>query len=80
MLKKVYFFPQKNLVVSIPLVLLLGFIIGSQIDVYLPHSTIMLATMTMIYATMIGFNIKEVFTLTQKRILGYSALINSFLC
>lgn len=76
MLKKLYFFPQKNLVASIPLVLILGFIIGSQFDIFLPQPTIMLATMIMIYATMIGFNIKEIFTLTQKRILGYSALIN----
>lgn len=76
MLKKLYFFPQKNLVLSIPIVLIFGFILGSQVDVFLPQPTIMLATIIMIYATMIGFNIKEVFSLTQKRILGYSAIIN----
>ncbi|MGG6432797.1 arsenic resistance protein [Anoxybacillus sp. D401a] len=75
-MKKLYFFPQKYLLISVPATLLLGFIVGTFVDTSFLKSTILLATIVMIYATMVGFKWKELTHLKEKKILFASLVIN----
>ncbi|MBW7651801.1 arsenic resistance protein [Anoxybacillus sp. ST4] len=75
-MKKLYFFPQTYLLISVPVTLLLGFIVGTFVDTSFLKSTILLATIVMIYATMVGFKWKELTHLKEKKILFASLVIN----
>ena len=75
-MKKLYFFPQKHLLISVPATLLLGFIVGTFVDTSFLKSTILFATIIMIYATMVGFKWKELTHLKEKKILFASIVIN----
>ncbi|KFZ42343.1 sodium:proton symporter [Anoxybacillus flavithermus] len=75
-MKKLYFFPQKYLLVSVPATLLLGFTVGTFVDTSFLKSTILFATIVMIYATMVGFKWKELAHLKEKKILFASTVIN----
>ncbi|EMT44914.1 arsenic resistance protein [Anoxybacillus flavithermus] len=75
-MKKLYFFPQTYLLISVPATLLLGFIVGTFVDTSFLKSTILLATIVMIYATMVGFKWKELTHLKEKKILFASLVIN----
>jgi arsenite transporter len=75
-LKKLYFFPQKHLLISVPASLLLGFLVGTFIDTSFLKSTILVSTIIMIYATMVGFKLKELANLKESKVLLYSVLIN----
>ncbi|KIQ93773.1 arsenical-resistance protein [Anoxybacillus thermarum] len=75
-MKKLYFFPQKYLLISVPATLLLGFILGTFVDTSFLKSTILFATIIMIYATMVGFKWKELTHLREKKILFASIVIN----
>ena len=76
---KIYQLPSKYLLASVPLTLLLGFIIGSYFDTSFLKPTILIATMVMIYATMVGFNLKELTSLKGAKTLIYSLIINFLL-
>ncbi|RSK26532.1 arsenic resistance protein [Bacillus sp. HMF5848] len=75
-MNKLYVFPQKYLLLSVPLTLILGFIIGTFVDTSFLRPTIMLATIIMIYATMVGFKFKELTTIKGSKVLWLSLLIN----
>lgn len=75
-MKKLYFFPQKHLLISVPATLSLGFIVGTFVDTSFLKSTILFATIIMIYATMVGFKWKELTHLKEKKILFASIVIN----
>lgn len=75
-LKKIYVFPQKFLLISVPLTLILGFTIGTFFDTSFLQPTILIGTIIMIYATMVGFKIKELTSLKGSKALGYSIIIN----
>lgn len=75
-MNRIYVFPQKYLLLSIPLTLMLGFVIGTIADTSVLQPTILVATIIMIYATMIGFNFKELTTIKGSKVLFYSVLIN----
>lgn len=73
---KIYRFPQQHMLVSVPLTLLIGFVLGSLFDTTFLKPTILFATMVMIYATMIGLNFKELTSLKGSKVLFMSFLIN----
>lgn len=73
---KIYRFPQRHLLISVPLTLTFGFIIGSFIDTSFLKPTILFATMVMIYATMIGLNFKELTSFKGSKTLIFSFIIN----
>lgn len=75
-LKKIYVFPQKFLLISVPLTLILGFSIGAFFDTSFLQPTILIGTIIMIYATMVGFKLKELTSLKGSKALGYSIIIN----
>src|SRR5690625_899707 len=75
-MKSIYYFPQKNLMISIPFVLVLAVIVGSLFDTSWMSSTILIATMTMIYPTMIGFRWKVLIHLTEKKLISYAMMLN----
>ncbi len=75
-LKKLYYFPQKHLMFSIPATLVLGFILGAFVDTSFLKPTILIGTIIMIYATMVGFKIKELTSKKGNKIVAYSLLIN----
>lgn len=75
-LKKLYTFPQRYLLLSIPLILILGFFIGTITDTNFLKPTILVATIIMIYATMVGLKFKELASIKESKVLGYSILIN----
>ncbi|OIJ12292.1 sodium:proton symporter [Anaerobacillus arseniciselenatis] len=75
-MKNIYMFPQKYILVSVPLTLILGFIIGTIVDTSFLRGTILIATIIMIYATLIGFKLKELTSVKGSKILGASIVIN----
>ncbi|KUP05124.1 sodium:proton symporter [Bacillus coahuilensis m2-6] len=75
-MKKLYTFPQRYLLLSVPLTLLLGFLIGTVMDTSFLQPTILIATIIMIYATMIGLKLKELTSVKGSKVLGLSLLIN----
>ncbi|MCT8139312.1 arsenic resistance protein [Anaerobacillus sp. CMMVII] len=75
-MKTIYNLPQKYLLISVPLTLILGFIVGTLVDTSFLRGTILIATIIMIYATLVGFKLKELTTLKGGKILGYSVAIN----
>lgn len=75
-MKTFYHLPQKYLLISVPLTLLLGFIVGTLVDTSFLRGTILIATIIMIYATLVGFKLKELTSLKGSKIIGYSVFIN----
>lgn len=75
-MSKLYVFPQKYLLLSVPFTLILGFIVGTLLDTSFLQPTILIGTIVMIYATMVGFKIKELASLKDSKVLSYSLLIN----
>lgn len=73
---RIYRWPQKYISLSVPLVLILGFIIGTLTDTAHLQKTLLIATIIMIYATMVGFNLKELTSLEGSKVLFFSILIN----
>lgn len=73
---KLYRWPQKYVTYSVPLILLIGFLIGSLVDTSILQPTLLIATIIMIYATMIGFNFNELTSLKGTKVLFFSVLIN----
>lgn len=73
---KIYRWPQKHITFSVPIILLLGFFIGSLVDTSILQPTLLLATIIMIYATMVCFNLKELTSLKGTKVLVFSVLIN----
>lgn len=78
-MKTLYSLPQKYLLISVPLTLVLGFIVGTFVDTSFLRGTILVATIIMIYSTLIGFKLKEITSFTGGKILGFSMAINFIL-
>ncbi|SHN78142.1 arsenic resistance protein [Desulfitobacterium chlororespirans] len=68
-LKQWFFWPSKNIVLVIPLILLAGFLTGIWIDTGSLKQMILPITMLMIYPTMIGFRGREVFNFNHGKLL-----------
>lgn len=75
-MKKLYYFPAKNLMLTIPIVLIVAFITGKFFDTSWMGSTILFGTMLMIYPTMIGIQWKALINLTEKKLIGYAMALN----
>lgn len=75
-MKKLYTFPKRNLLISVPLVLVAGFVIGAFVDTSFLQPTILYGTIIMIYATMVGFQLKELTSLKGSKVLVLSLIIN----
>ncbi len=76
MIKNIFLLPSKNLTLTIPLVLLTGFMVGLQVDTSALKQYVLPVSILMIYPTMIGFTLGEVLRLTNKRLLYISLAIN----
>lgn len=76
MIKKAFIYPSKNLQIIIPLVLILGFGVGSILQLEFLRHFILPATFLMIYPTMIGFRLKEAFDLSYGKVILWSLGIN----
>ncbi len=76
MINKIIQFPSKNLTTAIPITLLVGFLLGYQVDTSFLKSTIMTFTFFMIYPTMIGFKLKEAIDLSHMKPLLISMILN----
>lgn len=74
--KKILFMPSRNTVSVIPIVLIVGFITGLILDTSNLKNFILPVTIIMIYPTMIGFKLNEVFNLSHGKLLLTSAVIN----
>ena len=77
-MKKLLLFPSKNLVYVIPVVLIIGFILGLNVSLVSMKQYILPLTFFMIYPTMIGFDIKKVADLSNSKIILLS-LVSNFL-
>ncbi|AOM82710.1 arsenic resistance protein [Salisediminibacterium beveridgei] len=77
MLMKIYHFPQKHLLLVLPSVLILSFITGLYVNTQALGPTILIATIIMIFATMVGLKIQELTKIRQEsKLIGVSFLIN----
>ena len=75
-MKSIYYFPQKNLMISLPAVLVIAIIVGVLFDTSWLASTVLIATMTMIYPTMIGIQWKTLLNLDEKKQISFAMIIN----
>lgn len=75
-LKKIIFWPSKNISLAIPAVLLLGFIAGLLVDTSSLKVLILPIAMLMIYPTMIGFKPQEVLNFSHGRLMITIILLN----
>ncbi|CAM3875890.1 arsenic resistance protein [Alkalicoccus chagannorensis] len=77
MFMKIYQWPQKNMMIAVPGILILSFIVGLLVDTSFLMPTIMLATIIMIYATMVGLKLGELTKIKEdSRLIGASFAIN----
>lgn len=74
--RKVFFWPSKNITLAIPAALVLGFIAGISMDTSSLKQFILPIAMLMIYPTMIGFKLKEVLNLSQGRLMLTIMILN----
>ncbi|MCE5219769.1 MAG: bile acid:sodium symporter [Clostridium sp.] len=74
--KKILFMPSRNTASVIPIVLIVGFITGLILDTSGLKNFILPVTVLMIYPTMIGFKLNEVFNLSHGKLLLTSEFIN----
>jgi len=79
MLKKLFYYPSKNLTVAIPITLIIGFITGLFLDTSVLKQTILMMTFFMIYPTMIGFKLKEAVDLSHMKTVSLSLAMNFLL-
>lgn len=78
-MKTLFYLPSKNLVGAIPIVLLVGFLTGLNLDTSFLKDYILFFTFFMIYPTMIGFKIKEAVDLSHMRVVIASLILNFLL-
>ncbi|PXW92192.1 ACR3 family arsenite efflux pump ArsB [Streptohalobacillus salinus] len=76
MLNNIYTFPQRYLMISVPLTLVIAFIVGTVFDTRFLQPVVLFATIIMIYVTMIGFNFKELTSVQGTKVLLFSMMIN----
>lgn len=75
-LKKIFFLPSRNTAIVIPLVLIVGFITGLLIDTSMLKNYILPVTVIMIYPTMIGFKLNEIFNFSHGKLMLTAVIIN----
>lgn len=75
-MKKLFYLPSKNLVWTIPFILILGFLTGLNWDTSFLKSYILLFTFLMIYPTMIGFKVKEAVDLSHMKVVIGASILN----
>lgn len=76
LLKKILFLPSRNTAVVIPLVLVLGFVTGLLVNTTGLKNFILPVTVLMIYPTMIGFKLNEVFNFSHGKLMLTAVMIN----
>jgi predicted Na+-dependent transporter len=76
MLQRLFFMPKDHLVIVIPMVLMIGFLVGLFLDTGLLKSLILPITILMIYPTMIGFRPSQLFGFTYGKLILISLIIN----
>lgn len=77
-LKTIFFWPSKNIVLAIPIVLILGFIAGLLVNTASLKQYILPITILMIYPTMIGFKPKEIINFSHGRLMVVILILNFF--
>lgn len=78
-MKKLFMYPSKNLVITIPIALVFGFLTGLWADTTFLKDYILVMTFLMIYPTMIGFKIREAFDFSYMKTVLISLLVNFLL-
>lgn len=74
--KKIFFLPSKKTALVIPITLVIGLITGLLIDTSALKNLILIVTVLMIYPTMIGFKIQEIFNFSQGKLMITAIIIN----
>ena len=67
--KKILFWPSKNIALAIPIVLVLGIMIGNAVDTSALKKLIIPIAMLMIYPAMIGFKPNEILNFSHSRLM-----------
>lgn len=75
-MKAIFQYPSKNLVISIPVILIWGFITGLFVNTSFLKSYILFFTFFMIYPTMIGFKVKDAINFTHLKVVFVSSILN----
>ncbi|TEB16374.1 Sodium Bile acid symporter family protein [Pelotomaculum sp. FP] len=71
-----FLLPSRNIVVTIPLVLAVGFVTGLLMDTSVLKNYLLWVTILMIYPTMIGYKVNEVINFNHTRLLLAASVIN----
>lgn len=77
--EKIYRLPRKYLMLSVPITLLIGFLIGINYDTSSLKGTLLYGTIVMIYSTMVGFNFKSLASSKGNKVTGVAMLLNFLL-
>ncbi len=75
-IKQLFFWPSKNISLTMALTLIVGFVIGLGMDTSPLKHLILPVTFIMIYPSMIGFNARDIFNLSHGKLLAVVILIN----
>ncbi len=75
----IFLLPSRNIAVTIPVVLVAGFIAGLLVDTSLLKNFVLPVAVLMIYPTMIGFKIREIVNLSHAKLLLTASAINFIL-
>lgn len=78
-MRTIFYLPSKKLVWTIPVVLLIGFLTGLNVDTTFLKGYILFFTFLMIYPTMIGFRLKEAVDLSHMKVVFAASFLNFIL-
>lgn len=76
MLKKIFYYPSKNLITVIPIALIIGFFVGLYLDTNRLMFIMPMAMLLMVYPTMIGFKVVEFLNFKHGRLLFVTVFLN----
>lgn len=76
MLKRLFFYPKKHLLIVVPIALIIGLVTGWNVDTSILTKLILPVTILMIYPAMIGFQPKQLINLSYGRLIAVSLALN----
>lgn len=76
LIKKIFFWPSKNIALTIPLALIIGFLAGLNFNTNGLKQYMLFITVIVIYPTMIGFRAKEILNLSNRKLMLTAILLN----
>ncbi|OEH86685.1 hypothetical protein BHU72_10160 [Desulfuribacillus stibiiarsenatis] len=75
-MKTLFMLPNRKIVFTIPITIILGILVGSQYDTKFLKDYVLIVSILMVYPLMIGLKVSEVFNLKYMKLLKLALVIN----